>query len=34
LSQNFSYPDNFLHICILDKTDTGWEKSSISRTIY
>lgn len=23
LSQNFSYPDNFLHICILDKTDTG-----------
>lgn len=23
LSQNFSYPDNFLHICILDQTDTG-----------
>lgn len=23
LSQNFSYPDNFLHLCLLDKTDTG-----------
>lgn len=23
LSQNLSYPDNFLHICLLDKTDAG-----------